>query len=62
MTVITFGHAYLSGRTISLCSRHEADTVAVSVVFGPLGPVQFGAHEGVCEICEADTTAEQVNK
>jgi len=58
-TVVTYTHAYHANRgTIDLCDRHaEGDDPTVARIFGPLGPVSRGGHDGDCEACDAESSA-----
>lgn len=51
--VVTYGHAYLSGRTIDLCDRHsDSAHPTVARIYGPLDEAKHGAHAGHCEACD----------
>jgi hypothetical protein len=57
--VTTYQHAYRhDGPTIDLCRRHEdSEHPTTAEIYGPLGPVAHGRHEGYCEACEAERVA-----
>ena len=46
--VVTYARVYLN-TPVTVCGRHRYSEV--EAVFGALGAVQHGAHEGRCEIC-----------
>lgn len=54
-TVATYREAYRECAW-ALCDRHAADTPDAAQArelcgIGPLGPVQHGQHQGVCDVC-----------
>lgn len=59
MTTTTYREAYRDIRW-SLCSRHSSDEGAAereAAGVGSLGPVEHGAHNGECDVCEHDGDA-----
>ncbi len=47
MTVVTYQYAYIQG-DVSLCSEHAEKPPEWLPI---LGPVNHGAHEGICDAC-----------